>query len=445
MSRVTGELRSRMIDREQWSHLDRARHDLLLKGSGEGYVELYFGKAFSSPPTFTYSAIFDQEESEVLTWFLVSPRGSLTRVVDQYGMGNDSQSHSGLMQDAGFESQAKYHVFDVDAASQIPTMSWVTNALEVTFESFPVEKMMEDMNPYPTNDWAPKYGLGTMNELGPHRWLQTEDTRDLWSVTVTDGHDLGVGEAGQASAVATIGSNGFTNWLIPFDAAYWWDSTIQDPEHQWRMIRSVREWVSDTVSASYGGGIYARAYPPPFLGGFKGFLYVKSDSDVEVQVNATFAVEATWDLEEPIRGKKIFSNASYYGDWGLNAANEYSYRELASIDFVQQSSGGWSRVDIVLPYDGWRAWPDAYECLTSKNEPWDTFWNLRFRVKGDPGTQVSLDNIYIDRELRNAEIPILTVGVDEWIRDEAGVYIGAKLWVKMGMPADPCNSGQVGG
>ena len=170
-------------------------------------------------------------------------------------------------------------------------------------------------------------------------------------------------------------------------------------------------------------------------------MYVKSESDVEVQVNATFA---NWDdtgrRHDNNFGKKIMDDVQWKfpgaGGGKDPVEGEYSYRELASIDFNHVHTGsGWGRVDVSLPYDGIRAYPDGFCCLARHREPTITWWTLRFRVKGVPGTRVHLDNIYMDVEQRNSEIPILTIGVDEWIRDEAGVYIGAKLWIKSGTPS----------
>jgi len=109
MSRATGEFVSRMIEKGQWSGLDSHRVNLLLNGMGEGYVEeVYFGRGFSSPPTFSHSATFNQEEEEVLSWMMTSARGTIGVGEDQYGTFSDSFSHNGMTQDPGFESQGKY-------------------------------------------------------------------------------------------------------------------------------------------------------------------------------------------------------------------------------------------------------------------------------------------------------------------------------------------------
>jgi hypothetical protein len=282
--------------------------------------------------------------------------------------------------------------------------------------------------------------------ISAHRWLQTDDNNDRWSVDLTDFHNLGVGEAGQASAQAIIGANGYTNWLIPFDSSWWFDQPINDAENQWRIIRSVPELPNDTVTTQYGAGIYG-SVPPAYLGGFQGFMYVKSDADVTVEVSATLSVENYFsDIAD--RGTKVFSDDKYFSILPPTPREyeTYSYREIAEVEFSQLTpSNGWSRVNVELPYQGFRGWPNAWFCLDEANEPTDYYWTFRYRAKGAPGTVVNFDNIYLDRQLRGADVPILTVGVDEWIVDEAGVYIGAKLWIKMGQPAEYCSGAPEGG
>ena len=446
MSKLTQELHNRSIERGQWSDLSKHRSDLRLKGSGEGYVEeLYFGKGFTKPPSFSYSAIFNNEDQqEVLSWALTPPRGSISNVVDSYGMGNDSLSSYGTIQDPSFEWQAKYHVLDsttYDAAQVIPTVNQYMSSLIGISENLgvyypgvylPLADALR--NTLYTNEWADKYAHSVNQILlyGPHRWFQTDDYRDLWSVDLTQHHDLGVGEAGQASATAVIGSGGYTNWLIPIDGGYVIYDIQDDPATQWRVIRSV----SEEANSTFDNRIYAKAYPPPYIGGYEGFLYVKSDSPVTIETSATLSVENA--EPEEIGGTNVFQNRHYWNSGGAGEPwlSEYRYREIAEIKHESTHGGGdsWSRVDIELPYSGWRAWPTTYTKLSNTFVPWDTYWTFRFRVKGTPGTVVHLDNIFLSLQMRNQEIPILTVGVDEWIRDESGVYIGAKLWVAMGSP-----------
>jgi hypothetical protein len=286
--------------------------------------------------------------------------------------------------------------------------------------------------------------------ISAHRWLQTDDNNDRWSVDLTDFHNLGVGEAGQASAQATIGANGYTNWLIPFDASWWIDTPMNDAVNQWRIIRSVPELPNETVGLPLGSGIYG-SVPPAYLGGFEGFMYVKSDDDVTVEVSATLSVEDYVVFPDPPggdRGTRVFSSDKYqkFGVFDPLDADRWPYREIAEVEFSQlvPSGSNWGRVEMELPYQGFRGWPNGFDCLFDNDDPEDFYWTFRFRAKGTPGTVVNFDNIYLDRQLRGADVPILTVGVDEWIVDEAGVYIGAKLWIKMGQPAEYCVGGKAG-
>ena len=452
MSRITGSVKRIDVDRRQWSDLNRHRSDLKLLGRGEGYVEeLYFGKGFSRPPTFTYSAVFNDDEQEVLQWAMNSPRGSLTRTVDQYGMGNDSQSHGGMFEDPGFESQGKYRVIDSSAAASIPLAStlndnnykyWDGGAAS---DSWLPLRVTMDTN-Y-TNDSGEKYSdwRNTNDLIGAHRWLQTDDTRDRWALSFTESHDIGVGEAGAASAEATISSSGFTNWLIPINKHYWQDVPLRPSysQYSWRTMRSLLEMPNDTVSILNGGGIYAPAFPPPNLSGFRGFLWVNADADVTVHVNATLSAGYVPNPSTNQFGTKVMPDSAFHN--GTDTELFY-YREIDSIDFSARSTGtGWRKVEVELPYAGWSPWPNAYECLDNAELPSDVYWTFRVRVEGTQGVQVNVDNIFLDRLIRNAEVPMLTIGVDEWIQDDAGVYIGAKLWVILGTPTGDACRDQGGG
>lgn len=458
----------RSLERKQWAQLDRYRKDMKLVGRGEGYVkEIYFGRGFSSPPSFSYSALFEEEEVPIKPWFLVPPRGAEKTGLDQYGMGNDTFGPNGMIQDPGFELQGKYRNLSASSGwDEIPDTYERAKAIgdyewgrydeiadpngDAAYEAamFPLAHHFAFTQPAYTNDWAPRYEIGR-DPWNPyamiddfydhHRWLQTGETRNKWTVTTADRHDLGVGLVGGVCATAVIGPDGYTNWLLPFDYSWPHYTYNVHPENAWRTWRSVTEALGSNVSAAYGGGAWMQAYPPPYIEGFEGFAHVKCVNAVELQVNATFHFDAYW-YDGP-RGTPVFPDSEF--DWfdpddpgDAYAYDQYSYKELASVDFTQLVRGGdWSRVEVTLPYDGWRSWPSTRNCEWAKDEPGDDmWWNFRYRVKGTPGDTVYLDNIYLTRKMRNAEIPMLTIGVDEWIRDDAGVYIGARLWVTMGDP-----------
>ena len=442
---------NRSLERRQWAQLDRYRKDMKLIGSGEGYVdEVYFGKGFSSPPVFSYSSVFSEEQVPVMPFYAVPPRGSLTAEVDSFGFGNDSQSGGWMIQDPGFELQGKYKVYPSSGWDEIPSgydmllkqweWDWGDPGISFYEASWPIGQWFQDN----VDDIA-----GDNNEVGykfdprgpewniyAHRWTQTSETRNKWSVTDTEHHDLGVGEVGQVCATAVIGPNGYTNWLIPLDYAAPLDYYVMTPENSWRSWRSVSEGANSNVNTPWStGGAWAPSYPPPYIGGFDGFAHVKCSGDTELQVNATF--HSPYGSTDDVRGTKVFPDSHWDWGWGEDCCeDDYSYREYGSVDFAQNVTGGdWSRVDIELPYDGWRAWPVDIDCNQARGETyWGHYWTIRIRVKGTPGATVYLDNIFMTRQMRNVEIPMLTIGVAEWIRDDAGAYIGARLWVTRGDP-----------
>ena len=428
MSKLTGEVSRRAIDRNQWSNLDKQRADLLVKGRGEGLVEVYFGKGFASPPTFNYSAVFNETETEVLSYAVTPPRGTWSRQLDMYGMPNDSMSQNGFIQDPSFESQGKYRVF-----SGTPWfLDWtvIPDAYEAFLDidsigALPLADWQDSVSL--TNQVGPKYG-DSAGQNGPHRWVQTGETRERWALTDSAFHDLGVGMIGNVSAQSLVGPSGYTNWLVPFDYS---ESPITyslpvQPNDYWTMWHTVWEVSPTNVSTAYGGGVYAPAEPPPYIRGFKGFAYVKCDSDVELQVNASY-IHFSGGF-----GSGVVISDSTLGE-PFESTPTDSLRLIDSVDVEVNSVGtGWRRVDFEIDYPGPISWPDAEYCANVNDLPINPWWVLRLRVKGTPGATVNLDNVYIDRVMKNAELPIMTIGVAEWIRDEQGVYVGAKLWVVRG-------------
>ncbi len=441
--------KKRSLERQQWAQYDRYRKDMQLVGRGEGYLEeVYFGRGFSLPPTFSYSSVFSQKETVIMPYMQVPPEGSLNRLVDEYGLGNDQQTVTAMIQDPGFEYQGKHRSLSVNSGwDKIPDAR--ESAIMYSSDDYwgdagygmPIAEFLNNANEAEdyVNTWSPKYGdtqHDVDSEFAGHRWVQSGDTRNVWSVTDTEHHDMGVGERGEVCATAVIGPNGYTNWLVPFDYSGAFDYANVHPEYAYLSWRTQTESLSGTsVSYSFGNGPWRPSYPPPYIEGNYGFAHVKCDSDVELQVKATFASDYVY--ESVLRGEKVWQAKwdSYFVD-GDEGGEEWDYRRFAEIeDNHNVTAGDWSRVDISLPYQGWHGWPQTPRCLDSLNEASDTtYWNIAFRVKGTPGDSVYLDNIHMAREMRNAEVPMLTIGVDEWIRDEAGVYIGARLWVTYGTP-----------
>jgi len=421
------------IERDQWANLDKYQKDIRLTGRGEGRKTIMFGRGFTSPPTFNYSAVFDTEEAEIMPWYVVPPRGSDKTGPDYYGYGNDSQGGYGLIQDPGFENQGKWKFRSTSSPwSQI----WSTRDMFAGGGASSPIKVWASANPpadtiWSLERWVPHSFAWTTG----NRWVQTEDTRNRWSVTDEEHHDLGVGTKGSFCAKATIGPNGYTNWLIPYQEYFGWIETLYSPGNEWRTVVSAFEGLPDNVNASFGAGIYAKEVPPPYISGWYGMLHTKSTSDHEVEVHAVYANEGS---DNPVGTPSTefgFTFADYFDPYQSQYESTIPYYEVADIEFkASVQSGDWRRTDYDLPYHGSLSWPEALDCLNRKGLPTNPWWTFKYRINGTPGDVVYLDNVFITRRMRNSEIPIMTIGVAEWVLDDAGAYIGADLWFKVGEP-----------
>ncbi len=477
----------RSRERIQWADLDRHRQTFSVTGRGEGLRTVYFGAGFSRPPTFDFSSVITAPERNVVPHVVVQPRGSLDNDVDRNNLGNDSQSAwNGYIADPSFEVQSQFSNPEFSAqpvrARTIPNVDDVRKLIranragpwlrgETEFSRMPVAQHWWDNSSHNDNLWESNIGWRQpsywWNLQGPHFWLQTGEERNVWTTTKAQSHDLGIGEAGKYSATATIGPSGYTNWLIPIgdewfymlpDDGYeyisgddWYD--ITDAIYSEHMFYSVREW----PGFKWRWGPFQQeegvpSSPPPHVGGFEGFAYVKSASGCTLETQAVFH---HWEGDAADDGlnEVVFTDDKVVGFTGHNDETTALYRMIATVEDSSSVTGGdWKRVDIELPYEGERPLLDTVdgdgtewtEFLENENYPWFKktnsggyawpFWRLKFRVKGTPGEVVYLDNVYLYKQLRNAQAPHITVGVAEWIRDEAGVYVGAHLWFKMGQP-----------
>ena len=107
-----------------------------------------------------------------------------------------------------------------------------------------------------------------------------------------------------------------------------------------------------------------------------------------------------------------------------------------TLTFPLTQATGWqlARQEVLVPgvYD----WTEpSLEEIPTQLRSAETQMTWRLRVKGTPGTVVWLDECIIDTPATTQpEMPHVTIGVREWITDEQGVYIGAKLWVRAGEP-----------
>jgi hypothetical protein len=113
----------------------------------------------------------------------------------------------------------------------------------------------------------------------------------------------------------------------------------------------------------------------------------------------------------------------------------YSKRDEI-LTFPLTQSTIWERIRTEVTVPGVYDWTEpTTDLIPTQLRSAETQVMWRVRVKGDPGTIVWLDECLIDTPATTQpEMPHVTIGVKEWMQDENGSYIGAKLWVRSGEP-----------
>lgn len=419
--------KARELDRSQWANIDRLMYEFRAHGRGEYLFEepIYFGQAFSTPPTLAYSTITDQVEGEAVIPNRVVPPKDYRRNADQYGLGTHSQgTNPPPILDPSFEVQGQYVPLMGSEAQRIPVTSEIVEASP--FGDWPNEiRVVWDRDGYTAqNTWDTRQP-GYVNS-----WVQTDEVRGRWSISGDKERDYGVGARGKYSAKFTVVDPGSTNWLIPigWDTWFAYDTFPNYPDYpgaaHWCFITLVTE------------GEFVGTGEPPVMFGWNGTASVWSDTDCEFEAwEYCFWADETnsdwWDYS--YMPQSYGSDVSLlYGDmYTDHASPSSSVARLGSDNKVTVPivGGEWNDISFYLPRDRNQWQPMNY----SVGGPGLIYETFRFRLNNAvAGQVVYLDNIYLWPDVKNIYVPMVTVGVAEWVQDEHGAYIGAKLWVKVG-------------
>ena len=461
----------RELDRKMWADVDRLMYEFQAKGRGEYLFEdpIMFGTAFGAPPTLSYSSITDGSGPEVIPFRTVPPR-LYRKNIDAYHFGNHSMgTNNSPIQDPGFEGQGQFIPLMGDDARYIPVTTDGPKWYEYFDTDLPGYGEDDYIGPpgqyefwwnWPSTilgawerDGYTAQGLWGLREAleGSNPWIQTGEREGRWAVTNEKSHDYGVGAKGEYSAKYTFVENGSSNWLIPLDWAQGFvddlSSDYPDKAH-WGFF-SLYTWGEQPIS----GGTAV----PPILPGWEGTAAVWSDEDCEFE-----AWNYNWWLSEGFEWDSGYDTANYekawdylpmplsYDDptpmmdtdvWVGSSYPDWITCHMGSSETVKVPivGGKWNDVSFYLPRgkNQWQLpnYPPGH-ALQYGGPGWqhETF---RFRINnGSPGQVVYLDNVYVWPDIRNIYVPMVTIGVAEWVVDEQGAYIGAKLWVKVGEPSD---------
>lgn len=441
------EVRRRRLDRATWANYSSLSYDVELFGVGEGVIEVDFGRAFSAPPTLSYSAVFDAIGDDVLPQIYVPPKGAGSIDVDSYGLGNNSMMINPSMQDPSFEQQGQYISLFGDGAREIPDVHIERD--EGTFGIHQIAKLWNDAS-YPEGTFADPFDGGEFRgplqsgwESNTNYWVQTDEAKERWVVSDEKSDVFGVGADGSYSAKYVFGSSPTSSALIPVDnwmGGYW----LMDPDGDRRYDRFM--WYTALQSAairsypstnSYGVLGYTYQAVPPYPGGWVGYASAWSDGDCTLEITATNwhgdggAVDDGVDELFYLNGNPV-TDDYVYGGSADNANLRILNHDVVSLEV---KAGSWNQFNVDLSNGGNRVilnWPPLGD---NKSDIASAYTRLEYRIKGgSPGQVVYLDNLLMSQRLTNNVIPILTVGVAEWAIDDGGAYVGAKVWFKSGMP-----------
>lgn len=413
-----GSPKRRDIDRRTWAEYDRIQFEQTVRGTGEHLMPepIYFGRAYSKPPTFAYSMVGTQTDRNVVPMVYIPSRAFGNYTLSD-GRPNSSLGINVYAYDPGFEVQGMYVDLGTTDAEVIPDVAtWRVGATPWPIENQWIRDnwVVETSNPE-------KY----RQPWSSNGWVQGLERNERWKVVSDRSHDLGHGWRGSHSAKWTWTSPGSTNWLVPtesyddfrFEGA--WDPDYQTvgppvPKDQdiwgWPFTRAWPTRHNDSYWYTY---IYRE--PPPMFTGWRGFVYVYSDATCQLEailsaINNDGVGEAPTPELEP-----------------QDIAVSESHSVTSNI-----GAGQWQRVDLFFPYkDTAKAWPNTDPEAEAPFGYW--WWNYKMRLNSGAASQnVWIDNFYIWPEPENFLSPLMTIGVAEWITDDQGAYIGARLFYKAG-------------
>lgn len=398
-------------DRDQWSDLYKQTFDLLVQGRGEALVEgIYFGAAYAQPPFFEFSAFRSGEQVQRPRPIGWSHPGA---EIKKAPSGNTGQI-DGWIADGSFEHQWMWSDPEIVVWDQ-----WTT-------ESY--QKISFEQNEYSTSndprDW-----------IFHGNWWVQQPNNNRWVITDEKAHVSQRGPRGQASAKFTFASDQeVSGWLVPINANSQinpWDfpTNVGRDIHYFLITYAMEVNYSNSYNHPQGpfypeGGFNdPGAHSNPLIEGMDHEIWVYSDQDCIFEYWITF-----WHYD------------SYDPD-----IEAFYYEEVSEQKEINVRGGKWERLEWTvfypprlnpgMPYPREEEPVDQGFSTLIDEAPLieEGYWGTcRIRVKGgSAGQTVYVDDFYPSTRVTPAIDPIITVGVAKWIRDEAGAYVGADVWIKV--------------
>lgn len=365
------------LDRDTWADFEKVQHKILARGVGEHLTTepIYFGMAFEEPPLMVFSVVSGGAFGPTpVAHSVVKPSVALlgaTAIEPGVGTGPATQGeYNSWIPDGSFEIAGRH-----GAVANVPSI--LTPSQQGSYT---------DLQYLPGSGYDGFYTW----------WMQSDDLGNRWVVTDTKAVH------GKYSATVTL-SGTVSRWLFPIDG-----SIFGNGETLWGSGPPY------PVDGFYSWWISQWGWDAPF----------QNPSSLSRTVHAK--VYATQDCTIEFEGYVTGYNAWGYLKYGYGPT--LPYHDLVPVYHrgeVAVKAGAWVDVSwlIPIPYlDGETAIGDDMVLKTS------------LRVAGTLGTQVWVDDVFVDSLQSTSESTSFTVGVAEWIQDAQGLYVGANLWIKNGTP-----------
>jgi hypothetical protein len=394
-------------DRIQWSDQFNIRFDVIARGLGEGLIEpVYFGAAYANPPLFEWSAAWAGETLiDLAAWGVEHPEVKALRAA-----GGSSVIQDQLAPDGSFEGQMLWN------DPYIP--KWDQSEL------WPQRyQKIED-------DQSVAYNRATPWNNGTYtNWWVQEPLTNLWAITDERSHEHNVGPEGKYSAKVTLNSSGLSPWLVPIWGAEggYFGPLPADQTHL--LLKSYQM----PIASGQCGSPTAPFENPDLLMHHE--LWVNSDSPCTVELDM-LVYSVVWP-NPTIRRTDTGDSVFWQSEWEDNREYELTGGDWEQVLYeIPPPSHLWPGIPYPR-YDGdnWTPDPEYFQGLPDEDDfPAQGISipaRIMFRVKGQPGQEVFLDDALFYPRLVGSDAPLITVGVHEWIQDEGGAYVGAKLWVKI--------------
>lgn len=376
------------LDRATWAGLDKIKFESIVRGSGEFLVDpIYFGQAFDSPPFFTYSAVAGPgsatfPEVKAIGWPSVHASS-----------GRDELLNLGWLSDGSFEHQMIWN------DPYIPDVKE-----HLVWPGF--QKILSEQGP----------GGGWQVPDADNFWVQstaeTSPSQPRWEISNERAASSRAGYQGSFSARYIFDDGGRTRWLVPLYAMSgssvpFIGFSASDPDD--RHLNDIVSLTSDVVAENWGlpGGRRPIAFNPPLD---------RWTIDFKVYCTAVMTFEfVARQWESPF----------------VDGAHVYRLIK-EDLHFQEIPADEWTNISFAYTAsEFWPNWPIAPESELDDNHIMHTL--LSRLTGGSSGDKVFIDECYLWPNMTTSGgLPLITIGVAEWIQDQGGLYIGAKLWVKVG-------------